>query len=65
LLGFDLWRVPKVIDVVTTAAILIWLFTWGILEWRWRNMTVPAGRISVAVLTLLCFELPADIPSHR
>lgn len=38
---------------VTTAAILIWLFTWGILEWRWRNKTVPAGRINAAALILL------------
>ena len=38
---------------VTTAAILIWLFVWGILEWRWRNKTLPAGRINAAALVLL------------
>jgi hypothetical protein len=38
---------------VTTATILIWLFAWGILEWRWRNKTVPAGRINAAALILL------------
>ena len=50
---------------VTTAAILIWLFTWGILEWRWRNKTVPAGRINAVALHLVGLELLADIPSHR
>jgi hypothetical protein len=37
---------------VTTAAILIWLFTWGIMERRWRDKTVPAGRINAALILL-------------
>ncbi|MFY9940398.1 MAG: hypothetical protein WAK33_26185 [Silvibacterium sp.] len=38
---------------VTTTAILIWLFTWGVLEWRWRRQTVAFGRIGMVALVLL------------
>jgi hypothetical protein len=47
---------------VTTAGILIWLFTWGILEWRWRNKTVPAGRINTAALILLGLSFLLTFP---
>jgi hypothetical protein len=47
---------------VTTAAILIWLFTSGILEWRWRNKTVRAGRINAAALILLGLSFLLTFP---
>jgi hypothetical protein len=47
---------------VTTVAILIWLFTWGILEWRWRKGTVAAGRISAIALALLGLSLLLTFP---
>ena len=47
---------------VTTASILIWLFTWAILEWRWRNRTVAAGRISAVALALLGLALLLTFP---
>jgi hypothetical protein len=47
---------------VTTAAILAWLFTWGILEWRWRNRTVAAGRIIAGALVLLGLSLLLTFP---
>jgi hypothetical protein len=47
---------------VTTAAILIWILTWGILEWRWRNRTVAVGRISVVALALLALSLLLTFP---
>ena len=47
---------------VTTAAILIWILTWGILEWRWRNRTVAVGRIGVVALTLLALSLLLTFP---
>src|ERR1017187_4265734 len=47
---------------VTTAAILIWLFTWGILEWRWRKRTVAAGRIGAIALALLGLSLLLTFP---
>jgi hypothetical protein len=47
---------------VTTAAILTWFFTWGILEWRWRNRTVAAGRITAVALALLGLSLLLTFP---
>jgi hypothetical protein len=47
---------------VTTAAILIWLFTWGILEWRWRNRTVAVGRTNAIALILLGLSLLLTFP---
>jgi len=47
---------------VTTVAILIWLFTWGILEWRWRNRTIAAGRTTAIALTLLGLSLSLTFP---
>jgi hypothetical protein len=47
---------------VTTAAILIWLLTWVILEGRWRNKTVPAGRINGAALILLGLSFLLTFP---
>jgi hypothetical protein len=46
----------------TTAAILIWLVTWGILEWRWRNRTVASGRVSAIALALLALSLLLTFP---
>jgi hypothetical protein len=47
---------------VTTVAILIWLISWGILEWRWRNKTVALGRISAIALALLGLSLLLTFP---
>ncbi len=47
---------------VTTAAILIWILTWGILEWRWRNRTVGIERIAAIALSLLGLSLLLTFP---
>lgn len=47
---------------VTTTAILIWLFTWGILEWRWRSRTVAVGRTNAIALILLGLSLLLTFP---
>jgi len=47
---------------VTTVAILLWLITWGILEWRWRSKTVDAARTSVIALTLFVLGLILTFP---
>jgi hypothetical protein len=47
---------------VTTAAILIWLLSWGILEGRWRNKTVSIGRIGAAAIILLGFSFLMTFP---
>jgi hypothetical protein len=38
---------------VTTAAILIWLFIWIILDMRWKKKTVALTRVSIVSLVLL------------
>jgi hypothetical protein len=47
---------------VTTGAILIWLVSWVILEWRWRNKTVGVGRIAAIALALLGVSLLLTFP---
>ena len=47
---------------VTTSAILIWLITWAILEWRWRKKTVAINRISATTLVLLTLSIALTFP---
>jgi hypothetical protein len=47
---------------VTTTAILIWLVTWGTLEWRWRKSTVAVRRINIVALALLALSLLLTFP---
>lgn len=47
---------------VTTTAIVAWLLAWGILEWRWRNRTVAAGRINAVAFALLGLSLLLTFP---
>ena len=47
---------------VTTVAILVWLFTWGVLDWQWRKKTVAAGRISAMAVVLLALSLILTFP---
>lgn len=47
---------------VTTGAILIWVLTWGILEWRWRNRSLVMGRINAVALGLLVLGLLLTFP---
>jgi hypothetical protein len=56
------YRPTGLLSGVTTVAILIWLFSWGILEWRWRKRTVAAGCISAITLALLGLSLLLTFP---
>jgi hypothetical protein len=47
---------------VTTGAIVIWLLSWAILEWRWGKKTVEAGRISMVAMLLLGLSLLLTFP---
>jgi hypothetical protein len=47
---------------VTTVAILVWIFAWVMLEWRWRTKTVPIKQINLAALTLLGLSLLMTFP---
>jgi hypothetical protein len=58
----DFYRPTGPLSGVTTVAIFIWLFIWGILESRWRNRTVAAGRIVAIALALLGLSLLLTFP---
>jgi len=47
---------------VTTVAILIWILTWGLLEWRWGKRTLAMGRINIISLTLLVVSILLTFP---
>ena len=47
---------------VTTVAILMWLFTWAILEMRWRKATVALSRINIVAFTLLVLSFLLTFP---
>ena len=47
---------------VTTAAILLWLLSWAVLEWRWKAKTVALGRINLAAFALLAIGLLLTFP---
>ena len=60
--GLTFYKPTGRLSGVTTTAILIWLFTWGILEWRWRNKTVAVGRVNTAALILLGLSFLLTFP---
>ena len=47
---------------VTTAAILLWLLTWVILEVRWGKKTVALGPISIVAFALLGLSFLLTFP---
>jgi hypothetical protein len=47
---------------VTTVAILVWLFTWAIFDWRWRKKKVAAGHINAVAFALLALSLMLTFP---
>jgi hypothetical protein len=47
---------------VTTVAIVAWLLTWGILEWRWRKRAVAMNRINAVSLALLVLSILLTFP---
>jgi len=47
---------------VTTAAILVWILGWGILEWRWGRRTVALGRIALIAFALLVLSFLLTFP---
>jgi len=47
---------------VTTTAILIWLLSWVLLNWRWKNKTLPMSRVNIIAFTLLGLCLLLTFP---
>jgi hypothetical protein len=43
-------------------AIVLWLLTWGVMEWRWRERTIGAGRVSTIALILLGLSFLLTFP---
>jgi len=60
--SLNFYRPTGPLSGVTTIAILIWLLTWGILEWRWRKRSVAVTRISAIALALLGSSLVLTFP---
>ena len=49
-----IWYKPTgALSGVTTAAIVVWLAVWLVLEMVWKGKTVAVGRLTVAALVLL------------
>ena len=47
---------------VTTTAILLWLATWAILEWRWSKKSVALKPISAIALVLITLSIALTFP---
>jgi hypothetical protein len=60
--ALDFYNPTGQLSGVTTTSILIWLLSWGILEWRWKNRTVAAGGICVVAFALLILSLILTFP---
>jgi predicted exporter len=46
----------------TTVAVILWLVTWAILDWRWRKRTVSLRPINILALGLLGLSLFLTFP---
>ena len=60
--GLNFYRPTGALSGVTTVAILVWLVTWGLLEWRWRRQAVSMGRVIAVSLTLLILGIALIFP---
>ncbi|MGA7155797.1 MAG: hypothetical protein WBY53_03055 [Acidobacteriaceae bacterium] len=47
---------------VTTTAILIWLVSWAVLEWRWGKREVAMGRVCWVAIGLLVVGVLLTFP---
>ena len=47
---------------VTTAAILVWLLAWAILDLRWRKRTVALAKTNTIAFTLLILSFLLTFP---
>jgi hypothetical protein len=48
---------------VTTMAIVVWLVTWALLEWRWRTRTVAMARVNAFAFVLLLLSILLTFPT--
>jgi len=59
---FGFYKPTGALSGETTVAILLWLVSWAILDWRWRKRTVSLRRINVIALGLLGLSLLLTFP---
>jgi hypothetical protein len=60
--SLNFYRPTGPLSGVTTMAIVLWLLTWGVMEWRWRERTIGAGRVSTIALILLGLSFLLTFP---
>jgi hypothetical protein len=60
--GLTFYKPTGPLSGVSTVAVVVWLVSWGILEWRWRKRIVAAGRIVTVAFILLCLSLLLTFP---
>jgi hypothetical protein len=60
--SLNFYRPTGPLSGVTTVAILVWLLTWGLLEWRWGKRTVAITRINAVSLALLVLSVLLTFP---
>lgn len=60
--ALNLYKPTGPLSGVTTLAIIIWLITWAILEWRWRKKSVATTPVITTSLTLLTLSLLLTFP---
>jgi hypothetical protein len=61
-LGLIFWKPTGPLSGVTTLAVLVWLCTWGALEWRWHNRDVAIKMVTGMSLALLALSLLLVFP---
>jgi len=58
----SIYKPTGALSGVTTFAVLVWLFAWALLEWRWRSRDLPLKRVNLIAFTLLALSLLATFP---
>jgi hypothetical protein len=58
----NFYRPTGPLSGVTTAAILVWLACWAILDWRWKKREVAVTRVCTIALVLLVLSLVLTFP---
>jgi hypothetical protein len=60
--SLNLYKPTGPLSGVTTVAIVVWLFAWGFLEWRWGKRAVAISRINRVSLALLVLSILLTFP---
>ncbi len=60
--AFNIWAPSGPLSGVTTAAVVVWLVSWLVLNRRWRGREVNLGRSSLAAFIMLGAGLLLTFP---